>query len=359
MLINYNEKKGLFLLTVIFFIIGFLFVYSSSINPIKTDNFFIKKQVFGLFLSFFLIFFISTLNSNFIKNNSSFFYFLSLILCFITRLKPFGITLNGASRWIKIFSLSFQPVEILKPFYILYLAYLIDKNKYQNIKNLKLISFILLITSFILILQPDFGHVFILTAITLIIFFSINPKKKFIIYTFLISLIAISIVAISKPYRIKRLLIFLDPWKDPKGKGFQIIQSLIAIKNGGFFGVGIGKSIQKLSYLPMQNTDFIFSIICEEGGILMGFIIIFLFYIFTNIGLNLSKKISEKSTFYGLSILGLVCVISLQAFMNILVSTGAIPTKGIGLPFISYGVSSLIGTGLTIGLILNFSKKSI
>jgi len=160
-----------------------------------------------------------------------------------------------------------------------------------------------------------------------------------------------------KPYRLKRILTFLNPWEDPKGAGFQIIQSLIAIGSGSLWGVGISHSKQKFFYLPMQHTDFIFSIVAEEAGFLGSLCIIALFVSFAYFGMRLSWQLRDP--FYQFTVLGFVILITLQAIINLAVTTGLVPTKGIGLPFVSYGNTSLVCSLCMVGLIINIVHSSL
>ena len=168
--------------------------------------------------------------------------------------------------------------------------------------------------------------------------------------------IAALFMILFKSYRLKRILIFLNPWQDPLGRGFQIIQSLIAIVNGQWWGVGFGHSQQKMFYLPMQHTDFIFSVICEEIGIFGSvFLVTVLFFV---VGLLIFFSYQAKNIFNQIALLGFAIMFFLQASINILVSISLLPTKGIGLPFISYGVSSIIGCFVIVGIVFSLLLES-
>ncbi len=170
------------------------------------------------------------------------------------------------------------------------------------------------------------------------------------------SLPALAVIILAKPYRMKRILAFLDPWQDPQGIGFQIIQSYIALGSGGLLGVGLGQSRQKLLYLPGCHTDFIFSIIGEELGLLGAVSIIILFMLFVWLGIRIAVR--SRDLFGHLAALGIVSMIALEAVINIGVATGSIPTKGLSLPFISYGGSSLVFDMIGVALLLNIAKYS-
>jgi cell division protein FtsW len=242
--------------------------------------------------------------------------------------------------------------------FVLYIAYLLDKNRHR------LSSFwhgffplltVVGITALVLLKQPDFGQMITLTVTAFMLFFVAQCSLKHIFATVSL-LIPVGIALISlKAYRLKRILTFLNPWNDPQGAGFQIIQSLIAIGSGGITGVGIAQSKQKFFYLPMQHTDFIFSIIAEETGFIgvAGIIFIYLLFLFT--GLQIAKKLQDPCAFY--TTVGFVLLTSLQAVINIFVVTGLMPTKGLGLPFISYGNSALIANLCMVGVVMNFIRN--
>jgi cell division protein FtsW len=209
-------------------------------------------------------------------------------------------------------------------------------------------------TSIVLLLQPDFGMTvtLCLTGIFMAFIAGLNLKHLGITLSGLIP-IALILVYI-KPYRFKRIMTFLNPWSDPQGAGFQIIQSFIAIGSGKFWGIGIGQSKQKFFYLPMQHTDFIFSIIAEEIGFAGSLFIITLFALMLYAGLRLA--LTQEDLFARYTICGFVILLSLQASINIAVATGLVPTKGLGLPFISYGNSALVATLAMLGVVIKLIK---
>ena len=215
---------------------------------------------------------------------------------------------------------------------------------------------IIAVTSIALLLQPDFGMTVTLCATGIAMAFIAGVQPKHIGATIALFLPCALFLIYLKPYRIKRIMTFLNPWADPQGAGFQIIQSFIAIGSGSLWGVGIGQSKQKFFYLPMQHTDFIFSIIAEETGFFGSFSLIFFLMLFLYAGLRLATAQSDLFARY--TIFGFVILLSLQALINIAVTTGLVPTKGIGLPFISYGNSSLVATCAMLGLIINMLRNS-
>lgn len=350
-------KKIIFSILFILILLGLVFIYSSSyyLSYINTKNcfYFLIKQIFGLLISFICMMFFSCIDEKIYFKYAKYLFYGFLFLCFLTQVSFIGIKINGAKRWINLLFFTFQPIEFFKPFYILYISKIISSNEYDSYATFINLIYVSMISSIVLLVQPDFGQTVILLFITLFLFILTHPRKN-ILYFFLILFLSIIIfLAISKPYRIKRLLTFLNPWVDPQGAGFQIIQSLIAIVNGGFTGVGIGKSFQKYFYLPMQHTDFIYSIICEEIGALGGIFIMLLFFNISLCICFIGSKIKNKfKSFY---IYGISLLIMMQSSMNILVVMAALPTKGIGLPFISYGISSIVGFGIAFGIFNSFT----
>lgn len=350
-------------IVAILLVIGLLFIYSSSsvfaLEKIGSAHYFLKKQIVGLIIGLAAIFIIRFIPLQFIKQMAPLFFLGSLALTAIATFTGLGQNIHGSSRWLSMPFLSFQPSELLKISLILYLAHFLTKKEKQGsafMHGFLPLIIVLGITSVILLKQPDFGLTVTLVATAFIVLFIANRYIKYISFTFLACIpLAITLI-IAKSYRLKRILTFLNPWTDAQGAGFQIIQSMIAIGSGGFFGVGIGQSKQKFFYLPMQHTDFIFSIIAEETGFLGAMAIIVLFLFFLYFGLRIAWQLSDSFSIF--SVLGFVIVISLQALINILVATGLAPTKGIGLPFISYGNTALVCQLIMVGLIIAMVREN-
>jgi cell division protein FtsW len=205
----------------------------------------------------------------------------------------------------------------------------------------------------IMLMQPDFGAAMSLAFLTITMLFLSGTRLRYILSLALFAL-PVLFILIREPYRLRRIISFLDPWKDPLGSGFQLVQSFIAFGSGGITGVGIGGSKQKLSYLPESHTDFIFSIIGEEFGFIGVSVIIALFVLIFFRGFSIANRTQDKFTYY--LAVGLSLMISVQALVNFAVATGLVPTKGLPLPFISYGGSSLLMNMAAIGILLNISR---
>lgn len=344
--------------------LGFIFIYSSSsvyaLERCGSSAYYIKRQFFGFCLGLCGLFFGATFPLEYIKKLSPLFFIGTLGLTVLTMFN--GITIHGSQRWLSLAGISFQPSELLKIAFLLYSAYFFAK------KGNKIAHFyysfvpymcILAITSSLLLLQPDFGQAVVLTATGLLLFFVAGCTVTHLISLFLPLILLLGLLIIMKPYRLKRVVTFLDPWRDPQGAGFQIIQSLIALGSGSWYGLGIGNSKQKFFYLPMQHTDFIFSIIAEETGFLGSVILIFVYILLLYCGIKLALRIRDQSDQFSFYLtLGFFFIITIQAFINLSVAVGLLPTKGIGLPFVSYGISSLFSNMCLLGVVINASLRS-
>jgi cell division protein FtsW len=247
---------------------------------------------------------------------------------------------------------------LLKIWIIVYIAHVLANKEHtmsSSTKTLFNVLGIVGIAALILLRQPDFGMAVALVVTCLLLLFIMQVNIKYLILT-LCTLIPTGLLLIAlKPYRLQRIITFLNPWQDPQGAGFQIIQSLIAIGSGGWWGLGIGQSKQKFFYLPMQHTDFIFSIIVEETGLIGACIIIGLYLLLLYIGLRIAWR--QQDTFGTIITIGFIILISLQAVIHLGVTTGLVPPKGVGLPLISYGKSSLVSMFAMLGLILNAARN--
>ncbi len=276
------------------------------------------------------------------------------MIVLLTVIKGIGASAKGASRWLVIGPFSIQPGEIVKYTVILSsLSFFENWNRMDSKERFKHGASILL-PLVLLIKQPDFGSFSIcFIAISFVGFMSSFPRKYFY-STVVLGAIGGVIVLFSQAYRVKRLLTYLDPWKNPHGSGFQIIQSYLAFANGAFLGQGLGNSNEKLFYLPEAHNDFIFSVIGEEMGFIGVFAIIALFIAFIYYGFKVVLKVNNRiGIILGSSI---IFVLGIQALLNMGVVLGLLPTKGLNLPFISYGGSSLLCNFFGIGLLLSVVK---
>lgn len=343
-------------------LIGLIFIYSSSsifaMEKFGSAGYFLKKQLFYLGIALCCFFVFATVPINFWKKNAPLFFLGAIFLTTLTFVPHLGLKCHGSNRWLSIFGFSFQPSEFLKLFLFIYLGFFLEKK--QLVSGSFFNSYlpfltILGITSAVLLKQPDFGSVVTLFATAVILLFIAEFNMIYLLITVVATIPAIAYLIFTKSYRLNRILIFLNPWSDPQGKGFQIIQSLIAIGSGSFWGLGISNSKQKFFYLPMQHTDFIFSILAEETGFIGCTILILLYFSLCYWGFKLALQIERPFEFF--TTLGFIIFISLQAVINLMVTSGLLPTKGLGLPFVSYGGTALISLFCMLGLITNFARN--
>src|SRR6516165_2487627 len=262
-------------------------------------------------------------------------------------------------RWIHFSGFSFQPSELAKPVLILFLAFFLEnRTKFMDDARNTLIPAVLPTFVFIVLIvfQPDLGTAIACAAITVCVLFVAGLEMKYLAYAFLGSLLPLYFLIFHVAYRRDRILAFLNPYSDPQGRGFHIIQSLIAVSTGGLTGVGLMEGKEKLFYLPEPHTDFIFSVLGEELGLVGCLAVVFLFAIFLWRGARTALRTGDM--FGRLLAVGITSMVVVQAFINISVVLGLMPTEGIPLPLISYGGSSLFITLACIGVLLNVSKQA-
>ena len=262
-------------------------------------------------------------------------------------------------RWFHLGPLSFQPSEMAKPALILFLAFFLESRtkSMKDWRNTVLPAAVpTLVFIALIVFQPDLGTAIACAAITGCVLFVAGLDLRYLGYAFLASLLPLYFLIFHVAYRRARILAFLDPYSDPQGRGFHIIQSLIAVSTGGITGVGLMEGKQKLFYLPEPHTDFIFAVTAEELGLVGALVIVLLFAIFLWRGVRTALRTQDM--FGRFLAVGITSMIVVQAFINISVVLGLMPTKGIPLPLVSYGGSSLLVTLACIGVLLNISKQA-
>lgn len=298
--------------------------------------------------------------SKFFRDNSLIILIASILITALVFVPHLGITHGGARRWISIFGFSFQPVELLKISFVIYLSAWLSWAKKRTEKPLFGIvplAVLLGIVASVLVFQPDTKSLILMSGTGIaLLFLSGTPFKHIAIFFVCVASLFI-IFALRTPYLQERVSTFISPSSDPTGNSYQLQQSLIAIGSGGLTGRGFGQSIQKFSYLPEPQGDSIFAIICEEFGLIGGTITIILYILFFTRGLYIARRASDA--FSGLLATGLVILITLQAFMNITSITGLFPLTGVPLVFMSQGGTSLLVSLASVGMILAVSKNSM
>lgn len=270
----------------------------------------------------------------------------------------FGPPINGTRRWLSIGGVGIQPSELAKVAVILFTAATLERRMEMN-RVVPALVRVVLVTGLVcglIVLEPDFG-----TAFTLLMIVGVMVFAAGLPYRYLAGLTAVTVpllfaVLVSEPYRVQRLLAFLDPWADPQGAGYQVIQSQIAVGTGGLLGQGLMAGVQKLFYLPHPHTDFIYAVIAEETGLLGALVVLFCFALILWRGLGIAASAPDQ--FGAFLALGITMMVTFQAFFNISVVLGLLPTKGIPLPFVSAGGSSLLINLLAMGILLNVSQHT-
>lgn len=351
-------------ITILLLIFGTFVLMSASMSFAKSktgDEFYYLKRhlFFGILPGVCLGFLVFKKNLTFWKKNAPLLFLGNLILVFLVFFPGLGIKFRGASRWLNLRFFSFQPSEFLKLTSILYLAsWLEARAKMKNPDFQTPLAFLMIIgvISLPLILQPDFGTLFIIIFPLISLYFLANFSLWQTFLVFVILSLILGATMLLTPYRINRILTFLNPNLDPQGIGYQIKQSLIAIGSGRLFGVGIGFSKHKSGLLPAAFSDSIFSILAEEMGFLGALFLIFLYLIFFLTGLKIGNE--SKSIFGRLVSFGIIIWFSFQAIVHIGSLSGLLPLTGTPLPFVSYGCSAIISEILGVSFLLNVSKKN-
>lgn len=351
---------------VVFVLLVFGLVMISSAGVVVSKyrfeqdyHFFIHQLLMGVLPGILMLLVVQKIKYTFWKKNSLFLFLISLLFLVFIFIPGFGIKLLGASRWLNLGPISFQPTEMVKLTLIIYLASWMESVGVK-IKSFSegLIPFVVIVglIGYLIILQPDIGTLGAILFIAVSMFFiagaSIN--SIFILIGAGVSLLFLLIKL--EPYRLNRLLAYLNPGIDPQGIGYQINQALIALGSGGIFGLGLGHSRQKYNYLPEPIGDSIFAIIGEELGLIGTAFLIFLFVLFAMRGFKIARNAPDK--FSSLVAVGISSWIIFQALINIMAIVGLIPLTGIPLPFISYGSTSLVFIMIGVGILLNISKYS-
>lgn len=351
----------LLIVTFLLLIVGMVMVYSSSAiwAQYKFDDsfYFLKRQL--LFAFFGVVFMIVLMNIpyQFWKTKAKFLLFLCFFLLVIVLIPGVGLVRGGARSWLGIGAFSIQPSEFMKLSMIVFLA------RYLSIHQQTLVSFkkgllpplfIVLLAFSMIMLQPDLGTGAVMVITCMVMLYSAGAKVSHFIGLISIGILGLIGLILSAPYRMKRITSFLDPWEDPLGSGFQIIQSLYAIGPGGLLGLGLGQSRQKFHYLPEPQTDFIFAIIAEEMGFIGGGFVLLLFVLMFIRGVRIA--ILSNDSFGTFLAIGIVSMLAIQVVINIGVVIGLFPVTGITLPLLSYGGSSLTLMLGAIGILLNISQ---
>jgi cell division protein FtsW len=353
----------LFGIALVLLSLGVVMVYSAS-AIIAADRFhdpffFLRKQLFWAALGMAVLWLAMRVDYRLLERLVAPLLALAVVLLVLTLVPPFGQSINGTRRWLRLGPLSFQPVELAKFALVVYLASFLRRREAVLGSFRQGLLPVLLVAggmAGLTILQPDLGNSLALILLAFALVYLAGARVVHMAAVAAAALPVLALLIALKPYRWRRMVAFMAPWDDPQGAGFQIIQSFLALGSGGWVGRGLGESRQKLFYLPEPYTDFIFAIIAEELGLLGAVAVVALFAALVWRGLRVGARAPDA--FGGYLALGLTIMIATQTLVNIGVVTGALPTKGLPLPFISFGGSALLMTLFSTGVLLNISQHT-
>jgi cell division protein FtsW len=321
--------------------------------------YYFERQLMWLALGVILLIACATLDYHRLRPLAMPLGLVTVALMVLVLLPHFGVEVNGARRWLRLGPLQMQPAELAKIAAIIFMALWLERHR-DRLSSLEngVVPFLALLgfTILLVILERDLGTTLIIAGILLAQFLVAGGRKRHVLLLALIMALCVYLFIRMEPYRLHRILAFVDPWSDPLNTGFQAIQSVVALGSGGFAGLGLGHSIQKYQWLPFAHTDFIFAIVGEETGLIGTSAVLALFGLFAYRGYRVALKAPDA--FGSLLACGVTTWIALQAMINIAAVTVTLPTTGIPLPFISYGGSSLAINLLAVGILINVSTQS-
>jgi len=354
--------KWLFAATTALALFGVVMVYSASAVIAQKENgnqfHYVLKQGVWVAIGFVGMLLAMQFNYQQLKNRRIVYAF--LCLCTLGLLGVFAFSpINGAHRWLKFAGFSLQPSELTKTALIIFLAYFLEKRAGEEGDFWRTFVPCGVITGALaglVVLEPDLGTAMMLALIFVVMIYTAGARVTHLAMAAAPAFVVVTGLLIFVPFRLKRMIVFLDPWADPQGSGFQVVQSLIAIGSGGIDGLGFAQGKQKMLFLPFAHSDFIFAVVGEELGLVGAIAIIAIFALFLWRGIRTALLAPDR--FGMLLSLGIVTSIVAQALFNISVVLSLVPTKGIPLPFISYGGSSLVPTLAAVGILLNVSQHA-
>lgn len=356
-----KHSRLLIISIIIITLFGALMIYSASSVWAEykfNDQYkYLKSQLIFLVLGYLIMILISKFPYQNYKKLSNIIFLVTTSLLVLVLIPGIGTVRNGSRSWFGLGGFGIQPSEFTKLSLIIFTAKYLENNE-RDLKSIKKgvlpILGVLLLVFALIMLEPDFGTGVVIVMTIVVLLFVSGVNLNFFVKIGILGLIGVVVLIIIAPYRTQRIISFLNPWSDPLGSGFQIIQSLYAIGPGGLLGLGLGNSIQKHFYLPEPQTDFIFSIISEEFGFLGILIVAVLFLTIITTGFKIATKCEDKFGKY--LAFGITFSLAFQAMLNLMVVVGLIPVTGVTLPFLSYGGSSLLISLTSIGILLNINK---
>ena len=353
----------LFAVVLVLLSTGIVMIYSASAivaaDRFRDPYFFLKRQVFWAALGCGALWLALRTDYRRLEKFVLPLLGLAALLLVLVLIPGLGVSVNGSRRWLRLGPMSFQPAELAKLAFVVYLAAFLARKR-EDVDDLwhGLVPPLAVgaVLGSLVLLQPDLGSAVTLLVLTTGLLFLAGARVKWLAMLALPALPLAALAVWMAPYRMRRVFAFLDPWQDPRGSGFQIIQSWLALGSGGLLGRGIGESKQKLFYLPEAHTDFIFAIVGEELGFVGAAAVVLLFAALIWRGLRIGLHAAEPFGAY--LALGITVLVATQTLVNLGVVTGLLPTKGLPLPFLSFGGSALLMTMLATGVLLNISQDA-
>ncbi len=359
-----SKKTNIWLIlsTFLLVLIGFIFVYSASSYSAQLNYgnkyYFLTKQIIGALIGVLAMILTSKIDYRIYQKYKLPILILGLILLAVVFIPGLGVSNYGARRWIRLPGFTIQPSEIAKFCFVIFCAQYLAKNKdiittFKGILPILLIGGVMCV---LIMLEPNMSITICVGLVMLIMLFVGGARiKHFLILSIPIICLGVMLVII-EPYRMQRLIAFINPWANPQGEGYQLIQSLYSLSGGGLFGVGLFNSRQKYLFLPFSESDFIFSIIGEETGFVGCLVVILLFTTLIYQGIKIAYQAKDRFGCYLAS--GIIAIIGIQVLINIAVVSASIPPTGVPLPFISAGSTALVVFMASIGILLNIHKQS-
>lgn len=348
-------------------VLGLMMVASSSV-VVSTKFYhqpfhFLLRQAVYLFVGFVMAVVVMRIDSSVWERYSVFLLFVCLIMLVLVLIPGIGRVVNGSRRWLMLGPIGVQVSELAKITMILYVSgYLVRQQEQvrQDIIGFVKPMLVLMVMAMLLLREPDFGATVVIVVTVMSMLFLIGVKLRYYIGLLILVGVSMAFLAISSPYRMARLTAFLNPWADQFNSGYQLTQSLIAFGRGGWFGVGLGDSVQKMFYLPESYTDFIFAVLAEEFGLFGIFFVLLLYCVIIWRGLMIGYRAycSDRRQFAAFTAYGITFWLGLQAVINMGVNLGLLPTKGLTLPFLSYGGASLIVNCVVVALLLRIDHEN-
>lgn len=357
--------KLLLFIMVVLVLFGALMIYSSTsvITPLLaltkkniTEFYYFKRHLFTMAVGLFVMLLTYRLKPSLLEKAAVPLLVFSFFLLALVFLPHIGVSGGGARRWIRLWPTTFQPSELVKLAMVVFLAKYMSQPGYDPERLPSFVKPLIVMALFqaVFMKQPDFGSTMSLAFLTFALLFISGVRLRYLASVIVLAVPVIYKLIIMEPYRRARFTAFLNPWKDPQGSGFQLVQSFISLGSGGISGLGLGESRQKLSFLPASHTDFIFCLVGEELGLVGASVLIALFLFLFLRGISIASRTKDKFVYY--LAYGLTLMICLQALINFAVVTGMVPTKGLPLPFMSYGGSALLVNMAAVGILLRISK---